>query len=353
MILDHFSLDQCGWLRGDGPEDTIVLSSRVRLARNLAEVPFSNWADTATLERVRARVTEALNNIVKEQNAPQFEVLTVENMSQVDREFLAERNLISSEMVSSALPRSVAISEDETISIMINEEDHIRMQCIRPGRDLVGALNIINKIDDMLSDQLEFAFSPRWGYLTACPTNTGTGMRGSIMLHMPSLVWARQIEKVLQAVQRSGLAIRGLGGEGSEITGNLFQISNQITLGASEQQTVETVLEIVSKLVEAEGKATEELLNQARVAVEDNVWRAYGVLATARSISTDEVRRLLSSVRLGITAGLIDKISTRTVNEILLCSGPAHLQKLAGTELEQEERDQRRAEFVREKVQLN
>lgn len=354
MILQHLSLDQCGWLSRDNGGDPDVLSSRVRLARNLIDVPFSSWADTASLVRVREQVTAALHEILKAApDLPDFEFLVLDELPDLDREFLAERNLISNEMARSALPRSVAISADETVSIMINEEDHIRMQCLRPGRNLSEAWAVIDRIDDLLSERLDYAFSPRWGYLTACPTNVGTGIRCSVMLHLPALVLSRQVEPVLKAIQRNGLEIRGLGGEGSDITGNIFQISNRMTLGISEQETLDTVAEAMQQLLEVESKTKQQLLAEARTAVMDNVWRAYGLLATAHSISTEEARRLVSSVRLGISTGLLDRVPVRAANEVLFCTGAAHLQKMAGNELEEEDRDIRRAEFIRERISLN
>lgn len=354
MILEHLSFNQCGWFSGGASRDVTVLSSRVRLARNLADVPFTNWADSTALVRVRDRILAALHKCLDNNPLfPPFEFLLLDDMPQLDREFLGERNLISREMVTSTLPRAVAVSEDETISIMVNEEDHLRLQCIRGGRDLQGAWHVVNQIDDLLTPHLDFAFSPRWGYLTACPTNVGTGIRGSTMLHLAGLTFTGKAEPMLKKEQRNGMAIRGLGGEGTEITGNIFQVSNQITLGTSEQEILDTLGQTMDKLVEAEERATRDLMEQARAPLEDKIWRDCGLLASARSISTEETRRLLSSVRLGIGTGIIPHVSLDTVNELLLCTGAAHLQKIAGREMEQNERDRFRAEFVRERIKLS
>jgi len=268
----------------------------------------------------------------------------------VEGEFLHERHLISRELWKGEGPRGVVFGSREAISIMVNEEDHLRIQVLQSGLQLEAAWKGANSVDGLLDADLEFAFSPRLGYLTACPTNVGTGMRASVMLHLPALAYSRHIQKVFQAVNKMGLAVRGLFGEGTEPLGDLYQISNQITLGVTEATIVENVQRVVPKIVQYERQIRDELLRHERRALEDRIWRALGTLRNARLISTQETLEHLSAVRLGVNLRLLPGVDLRTVNDLFILSQPAHLQKLEGKPLEPEERDGARAAFLRARL---
>src|SRR5213593_1115055 len=285
------------WLRGEGPHHEIVISSRVRLARNLRYRPFPGWAKkaerTSILELIRAHV-EALPEMQESFSE------SLQDLSALDRQVLVERHLISREHAAKGGGSAVVVNRRQTVSIMINEEDHLRMQSIRSGLQLKQAFKLVDKIDSALESKLDFAFDPRLGYLTACPTNVGTGMRASAMLHLPGLVLADQINQIIQAVNKLGLAVRGLYGEGTEALGNVFQVSNQMTLGESEADIVERLSKVLTQLIEHEENARGSLLEKKPKTVYNHIGRAYGTLANAHSISSKETMNLLSLMRLGV-----------------------------------------------------
>lgn len=335
---------QCGeWLRGTGPESDIVVSSRIRLARNLADFPFIRRCsdqDRRTIERtVRERVQD-----VEEWSEALY--LDVFGLSPLDRQLLVERQLISRELSDGTGPRAVLVEPRETFSVMVNEEDHLRIQVMHSGFDLEPAWQQINRVDDLLEERLPYAYHERLGYLTACPTNVGTGMRVSVMFHLPGLVLSREIDKVFRGLQKMNLAVRGLYGEGSHALGDFYQISNQFTLGKTEAQLIERVSEIVPVLLEYERKARQSLLEHGRKELHDRVSRALGILRNAQTISSEETLLLLSSVRLGINLGLITDIEIATVNKLFVHTQPAHLQKLRGRELDTAERNEERASYL-------
>jgi protein arginine kinase len=241
----------------------------------------------------------------------------------------------------------VAIDPAETLSVMINEEDHLRIQVLYSGFNLAKAWEIINRVDDRIESRVTFAFHPRLGYLTACPTNVGTGMRVSVMLHLPALVLTRQIDKVFRSLQKISLAVRGLYGEGSQAMGDFYQISNQVTLGKSEERLIKDVVDIVPKIIEYERTARQFLIKESQENLHDRVSRAYGILRTAQTISSEETMHLLSSVRMGVNLGLIEDLEIPTINELFIQTQPAHLQKLTGTELDTADRNIERARFLR------
>jgi protein arginine kinase len=338
------------WLKGSGPHSDVVISSRIRLARNLVQFPFLSMATAEQKQRVLDLVTEALRAI------PLTSALTVVDLTQVepvDRALLVERHLISRELAEGDWPRGVAFSANETISLMINEEDHLRTQALRSGMELADAWKEIDALDDALEQKLDFAFSAQLGYLTACPTNVGTGIRVSVMLHLPALVITREIEKVFQAVAKVNLAVRGLYGEGTQASGDLYQISNQRSLGKSEPQIIEQLSAIVPRIVEYEKMARQKLLAETRATLEDRIWRAYGQLRTARTISSEETMHLLSAVRMGVNLGLITDLSIDAVNQLFIHAQPAHLQELTGRTLDTEERNVERATYIRAKLNGN
>ena len=336
---------QCGeWLRGSGPESDIVISSRIRLARNLADFPFIRQCNESDRSEIEKTLKETIFSITEWKNLAYLDVNT---LSKVDRQFLVERQLISREHAEADGARSVAIDRQEKFSLMINEEDHLRIQVMHSGLALDTAWQRINEIDDMIEEKMAFAFHPRLGYLTACPTNVGTGMRVSVMLHLPALVITRQIDKVFRSLQKISLAVRGLYGEGSQAMGDFYQISNQITLGRSEQELIEQVNDVVPVLIDYERKARQFLIRESEKDLHDRVSRAFGILCTAQTISSEETMHLLSSVRMGINLGLIENLEIPMVNQLFIHTQPAHLQKLRGSELDSANRNIERAHYLK------
>lgn len=335
------------WLSGTGPESDIVMSTRIRLARNVTGYPFLTRIDErrrTELERwLRDRLRGAeLGYTVNYQN--------LNDTSPLERQCLVERHLISKDHAAGKGDRGVAVGPQGMLSVMVNEEDHLRVQVLRSGFQPDAAWRQILDVDKKLETQMEFAFSPEVGYLTACPTNCGTGMRVSVMLHLPALVMTKQIEKVFHAVSKIGLAVRGFYGEGTQAMGDFYQISNQITLGRSEEEVLRTVADHVPQIIKFERNWREKLISENRVGLEDRVWRAFGMLERARLITSEETMDYLSAVRMGVNLGLIDAIPISTVNELFILTQPAHLQKLSGTELDTPERDENRADYVRRRL---
>ena len=344
MNLDELA-QRCGeWLRGSGPESDIVISCRLRLARNLADFPFIRRSS----EQEKTQIEGILRDAVAALEEPRLEYVSVQQLEPLDRQFLVERQLISREHSEGEGARGVAFDSGEQVSLMMNEEDHLRMQVMHSGLDLSAAWDQINRIDDHVEGRVAYAFHPRCGYLTACPTNVGTGMRVSVMLHLPALVITRQIEKVFRSLQKISLAVRGLYGEGSQAMGDFYQISNQLTLGRTEQDLIKQVSEIVPTIIHYERQAREFLVKESRKDLHDRVSRAYGILCTAQKISSEETMHLLSSVRMGINLGLINDAEIATINKLFIHTQPAHLQKLRGMELDTTDRNVERAMYLRE-----
>ncbi|MFH1022418.1 MAG: protein arginine kinase [Planctomycetota bacterium] len=335
------------WLRGTGPESDIVISSRIRLARNIVQFPFS-----AKLEPARkAELTEFLRErILEVKLARDLMYMDLEELLPVDRQYLVERHLISRELADASGKRGVAVGARETMSIMVNEEDHLRIQVLRSGFQLGSTWEKTDRIDNTLEKVLDYAFSPQLGYLTSCPTNAGTGLRSSVMMHLPALVMTKQIEKVFHAVIRISLAVRGLYGEGTQATGDFYQISNQVTLGKSEEEILENIESVVPQIIRYERKTRDALLKDSRQFLEDRVWRAYGMLKNAHIISSEESLHHLSALRLGVNLGLVKGLEMPTVNELVILTQPAHLQKVEKHELSAPERDVKRAALIREKL---
>src|SRR3989338_9630393 len=294
MNLDDLLSTQGEWLRSTGPNSDIVMSSRIRLARNLSKYPFSHWASKKEQEEVLQTAKQAVSSSEKIKTSL---CLDIGKLDTIDRQFLVERHLMSKEHTVNSENKGLCIGEREVVSIMINEEDHMRIQVMKSGFDLRDAWYIINEIDDELGELLEYAYEPNFIYLTACPTNAGTGMRASVMLHLPSLVMTKQIGKVLQAITKLGLTARGLYGEGTEASCNFFQISNQVALGRSEEELVENLERILKHVIKHEQTARESLVTNNRVQLEDRIWRAFGILRDARTMSSTEALDLLSAVR--------------------------------------------------------
>jgi protein arginine kinase len=347
MNLDSLTQASGEWLRGSGSESDIVMSSRIRLARNLAAFPFTNRASPHQKADLEALLRD---RIAKLEPETKLQYLSIAGLSALDRQFLIERQLISREIASAEGPRGVAIDERETISLMVNEEDQLRLQVIRSGLSLDEAWQLIDRVDDQLEQRVTYAFSEELGYLTACPTNVGTGMRGSVLLHLPALSWTKQIEKVFRALQKINLAVRGLYGEGSRASGDFYQISNQVTLGKSEVTILSEIREVIPEIIKYERQARNTLVKENRQALHDRISRAFGTLSSATMMTSEETMELLSSVRLGIHLGLLDDVGIATVNELFLNTQPAHLQKLMGNTLDGEERNAARARYLRQRL---
>lgn len=338
------------WLKGDGPESDIVISTRMRLARNAEKFPFPT---IASLEE-KTVVEEELRKIVLDTNLMKnVRYTNLMTISPVDRQLLVERHLISREHADGKGDRGVAFGQDEILSVMINEEDHLRMQAIRSGLQMEETWDLVDTLDDAIGEQIDYAFSPRLGYLTACPSNVGTAIRASVMLHLPGLVMSKQIDRVFQAVTKINLAVRGLYGEGTQASGNFYQISNQTTLGRTEKEIMENLHSVLPQIIAYERRARDALLAENKISLEDRIWRSYGMLRTARSISSEEVAELLSAVRLGVNIGILDKPPISAINELFILTQPAHLQKLEGRTLDAPERDKARAAFVRSRLGEN
>ncbi len=334
------------WMSTEGPLSHTVISSRIRLARNLAGHLFCQRAKQGELETIAQKVIDASK---RTHTFATSEVIRLEETCSLDRGVLLERHLISQEHAKGGKARAVIIGHAEVCGIMVNEEDHIRLQCIQPGFSLMEAWASINNTDNELDSELLYAFSPEWGYLTACPTNVGTGIRASVMLHLPALVITKQIDQMLQKVAQAGLAVRGLYGEGSDSFGDLYQFSNQITLGQTEEDLVSTIESYIKQIIGKEQNCRKQLIKEAKTKAEDVIYRAYGILSNARMINSREAMRLLSHLRLGISYGWIDMTYAR-LNELMLLIQPAHLQRQIGKELNDTQRDILRAEIIRSKL---
>ncbi len=345
-LLNHAS----EWLKSTGPNSDIVISSRIRLARNLEKKSFPHWANEDSREATLKTIKEGIEGVDYLKRATFFNLAETDS---VDKQFLVERHLMSLEHAQKGKNKALVVDDEEIISIMINEEDHIRTQVMQSGFNLFEAWNIINTIDDALAKELNFAFMANWGYLTACPTNAGTGMRGSVMLHLPALVMSRAIDRVMAAIAKLSFTTRGLYGEGTQAAGNFFQISNQISLGPSESEIIESINGLIRQIIEQENQARENLLAKSGALLEDRINRSLGILKSARIITSQETIELLSMVRLGCDLGMIKDMNRSTINELFIITQPAHLQKIQNKKISAEERDLKRAELIREKLNIH
>ncbi len=335
------------WLNAKGPNPEAVLSSRVRLARNLACYPFVHRAKAAERKKIVSTVKSGLRKAGYLKPSRVFDLGT---FPPLDQRLLVERHLISRDLIDRTRDRILVLGASEDVTIVVNEEDHLRLQALTSGLDLHQAYELIDQVDSSLEAELDYAFSDAFGYLTACPTNVGTGMRASVLLHLPALVLTKEIDKILRAVSQLGISVRGLYGEGTEVKGNFFQVSNQTTLGKREEDILNELDKMVTEIISYEHGARETLLRDARSFIEDKIFRAYGIIKNARILTSNEVVNLFSAVRLGIGLGLIDAVEIATLNELLVFTQPAHLQKLYGKEMKPDERDIARASYVRERI---
>ncbi len=335
------------WMQKGGDYSDVVISSRVRIARNLVHEPFPIIASTEQSQQVRERLTAALQDEGVQAQGP-FEPLVLDELDDVDKEVLMEKHLISPNLINDSRAGAVLLAENESVSIMINEEDHLRIQCLYPGFQLEEAWQRATAIDDAFEHVVDYAFDDRRGYLTSCPTNLGTGLRASVMLHLPALAIMNQIGRILSAVSQVGLAVRGLYGEGSEALGNIFQISNQITLGLSEQEIIDNLRSVVMQIIEYEQHARSRLLGESRLRITDRIMRSYGILSYATMMDAKEAFQRISDVRLGVDLGLIDRASAGKMNELLIMTQPGFLQKTFGVKMGSGERDMYRAQMIRD-----
>ncbi|MFD1708433.1 protein arginine kinase [Siminovitchia sediminis] len=352
MSLEKF-LNQavCSWMSSEGPDSDIILSSRIRLARNLRNYKFPTLFSN---EEARELVSKAkkISEEETDRDFGQLEFLEIDGLKALEKRVLVEKHLISPRLAENATHGAVLLSEKEDISIMINEEDHIRIQCLFPGLQLNEALERANEIDNILEAKVDYAYDEQLGYMTSCPTNVGTGLRASVMVHLPALIHTHQMNRIIPAINQLGLVVRGIYGEGSEALGNIFQISNQITLGKSEEDIINDLISVVQQIVAQERAAREALVKTANIQLEDRVFRSYGILAHSRIIETKEAAECLSDVRLGIDTGYITHLSRNILNELMILTQPGFLQQYAGGPLRPVERDIKRAALIRERLKL-
>lgn len=335
------------WIKVNGEAGDVVFSSRIRLARNLKGIPFPNHADEKQLSKVNEEVERAIKG--KSPVGP-LSVTKIEDLPPNDRLVLVEKHLCSPQFVEQAHLRFLIVNPEQSISLMVNEEDHLRIQAIIPGFSLDNALNLVNQVDDYLEETLEFCFDESYGYLTACPTNVGTGIRASVMLHLPGLAMVDQVQKVLSTLIHIGINIRGLYGEGTESSGDLYQISNQITLGHSEEELTNNLKSVCRQVIEQERSVREALLKKSRIQLEDRLCRSYGILTQARIVSSGEALKLLSDVKFGAEMGIIPNINKTSIKELIFLTRASTLQRIVEKEMTSEDRDYYRAMIIRNKL---
>ncbi|QST00160.1 protein arginine kinase [Pontibacillus sp. ALD_SL1] len=352
MSLEQFMNEAISpWLKEEGPDSDIVMSSRIRLARNFDHIPFPIVADQEELEQV----VEFFKEEYEDQSFgpyKDFEFIHMSKLNPTEKRVLVEKHLISPHLSDYAKNGATLISQNEQVSVMVNEEDHIRVQLYFPGFQLEKALEQASDFDDWLEEKINFAFDEKRGYLTSCPTNVGTGLRASVMMHLPALTMTQQMSRLIPAINQLGLVVRGIYGEGSEAIGNIFQISNQITLGKSERDIVDDLKSVVEQLIEQERNARQQIIQQNGIQLEDKIFRSYGVLANSRIIESKEAAKCLSDVRLGIDLGYINSLSKTILNELMILTQPGFLQQYAQQNLSPDERDVRRAALIRERLNL-
>lgn len=347
MTLGRFTNNALSdWMKREGPDSDIVISSRIRIARNLRPYSFPMLATNQQSKQVLDHVEEASKNDELE-TISHFEFIHLSDMKELEKMVLVEKHLISPALANDSRNGAVMLNDNESISIMVNEEDHLRIQCMSPGFQIKEAWDLANQIDDIFENQLDYAFDEKRGYLTSCPTNVGTGIRASVMLHLPALVLTQQINRILSAITQVGLTVRGLYGEGSEAIGNLFQISNQITLGQSEEEIIDNLYSVVKQIIEHERAARQKLLSESNHWINDRVSRSFGILSHAVIMDSKEAAQRLSDVRLGVDLEMISNVSSSVLNEMMVMTQPGFLQQDAGHKLSAEERDIRRAVMIR------
>lgn len=349
-IKDTINNARSKWMEGTGTDNDVVISSRMRLARNLNGIPFSHFMTEEDAAKVVHAVKLALDSKDLAKQIGTLEYTDLVELTPTERQILVEKHLISPQHADSTTYRAVVLSPDESVSIMINEEDHLRIQCFQPGLELEKTWKQADEIDDLLELILDYSFCEKRGYLTACPTNVGTGLRASVMLHLPGLVMSKQIGQIVGAISQLGLAVRGYYGEGTEAYGNLFQISNQVTLGQTEQEIVENLLSVTNQIVNQERASRDIVFRDNRQLLEDRIYRAIGTMRYARMMTSEEVLKNVSDMRLGVELGLLKGLTFERIHELIILTRPAFLIKKAGKELDNVVQDVFRADIIREKL---
>ncbi len=327
-----------------GEDDEIVVSSRIRIARNIADIPF----EIKMKAEDSSRLYDLSRSVIEKNVKGKF--IDMKKVSPLEKESLLECHLISPAFLKMDKPAGVFITEEANISIMVNEEDHLRIQGLSYGLNLADIAGYVFELEEKLGEDLEYAYDEDYGFITSCPTNFGTGLRASVLLHLPGLVFANEVEKVLKGAVQIGMAVRGLYGEGSEIKGSLFQISNQHTLGLKEEDLINTIVKLTHMIMDIEKKARDVIFEKAQYEFEDKIFRSLAVLKSARMISSDEVLNLLSALRFGVGVGIIKDVTLDVINEIMLVTRPATIQLYCGELLEEHERDIKRAEYIRTRL---
>ena len=354
MNIEHPGLFDCrvpSWMEQAGPEGDVVLSSRIRLARNLNGVPFPGQADEQQLAGIGHRVSFSVQDLTDADQGHGYAMLDMAMLTEQERRILVEKHLTSLKHIQQPGHRSLIVRDDTAVSIMVNEEDHFRIQSLTAGLNLKTAWNMANDTDNLLESRLGFAFNEDLGYLTSCPTNLGTGLRASVMMHLPGLVLLGQMHRIIEVSTQLGMAVRGFYGEGTDAYGNVFQVSNQQTMGFNEQEIVSNVLGLVRQLVEQERSARRLILQDSGEELADRVWRAYGILRFARSLSSQEALGLLSTVRLGIDMEIIDHLPPEVFTELIIGSRSCVVARMANNEkMDKAERSRLRAQIIRERI---
>ncbi|WP_105614540.1 protein arginine kinase [Vallitalea okinawensis] len=332
--------------------DDVIITTRIRLARNIQKYPFPNRMSDISAEQMMDEIKEVIMG-ASSPISEHFEFYNLRELTMNEKLALLEERLISPELLKKQIPCGVILYRDLGLSVMINEEDHVRIQCITDGMNMPGAYELANRIDDLIEEKINYAYNEKYGYLTACPTNVGTGLRASYMLHVPALEAYGQLSIILQAIGKFGITVRGMYGEGTEAYGSIFQISNQITLGETEMNIIHNLNNITSQIIEQERRVRQKLIKEDQLEFEDKIFRSYGVLSHARKITAKEAMSLLSDVKVGLELGVLkmDK-SGLDIYNLMTRIQPANLQKLAGRELNSNERDIKRAILIREKLPL-
>ncbi|SDC47878.1 protein arginine kinase [Shouchella lonarensis] len=340
------------WMKVAGTDDDIVLSSRIRLARNIQDYSFPLLASEEEAAAVVKHVQEVFQTS-EEGTLTGAQIIAMDELEANEKRMLVEKHLISPHLAERSHHGLVLLSADESLSVMVNEEDHLRIQCMSPGFSLEQSFQAANAMDDWLESHMTYAFDEQYGYLTSCPTNVGTGLRASVMVHLPALAMTQHLQQILPAINRFGLVVRGIYGEGSEALGNLFQISNQLTLGKTESDMITDLQGVVKQLIKQEREAREALWQHSQLKLSDRVMRSLGILTHSYMIDSKEATRRLSDVRLGVSLGLIDRISLDMLNELVILTQPGFLQQYAQMVLTPEQRDEKRATLIRERLKLS
>lgn len=335
------------WYEEEKSNNGIIISSRVRLARNLKKYNFYNKLSAEDAEKM---IEEVKDSIIGSRTVfgEQFKYIPINKLDENEKFSMVERHIISPELMRNNKPCGVLVKDDETISIMLNEEDHIRIQAIAAGDNIDEAYDTADKIDNLIEESVEYAFSEKFGYLTSCPTNVGTGLRASYMMHLPQLERTGQIRSLTQAISKFGITVRGIYGEGSEAMGSIYQVSNQVTLGQSEREIIENLKKVVSTIVQREQELEKNAYARAKDDVEDKVWRSYGILKTARKISAKEAMQMLSNLMEAKNMGVepMPDVNIRPV-ELMINIQPAIIQTTNGKDMTPTERDKARADYIR------